>query len=62
MLISQLAFPLVMNSYWAFVPAAIGVAVLAARTVLEDRLLVEALPGYKDYMNRTRWKLLPGLL
>jgi protein-S-isoprenylcysteine O-methyltransferase Ste14 len=62
MLISQLAVPLVMNSYWAFVPAAIGVALLTARTVLEDRFLVDELPGYKDYTNRTRWKLLPGLL
>ena len=62
MLISQLAFPLVMNSYWAFVPAAIGVAVLVARTALEDRFLIEELPGYEDYTHRTRWKLLPGLL
>jgi protein-S-isoprenylcysteine O-methyltransferase Ste14 len=62
MLISQLAFPLVMNSYWAFVPATIGAVVLAARTILEDRFLVEELPGYESYTNRTRWKLLPGLL
>ena len=61
MLISLLSFPLVMNSYWAFVPSGIGVAVLAVRTVLEDRFLVEELPGYQDYTNRTRWKLLPGL-
>jgi protein-S-isoprenylcysteine O-methyltransferase Ste14 len=61
MLTSLLAFPLVMNSYWAFVPASIGAALLAVRTVLEDRLLVQELPGYKDYINRTRWKLLPAL-
>jgi protein-S-isoprenylcysteine O-methyltransferase Ste14 len=61
MLTSQLAFPLVMNSYWAIVPASIGAALLAVRTVLEDRFLVEELPGYKDYTNRTRWKLLPAL-
>ncbi len=61
MLTSLLAFPLVMNSYWALVPAGIGAALLAVRTVLEDRFLVEELPGYKDYTNRTRWKLLPAL-
>jgi protein-S-isoprenylcysteine O-methyltransferase Ste14 len=61
MLTSLLAFPLVMNSYWAFVPAGIGAGVLVARTVLEDRFLVEELPGFVDYANRTRRKLLPGL-
>lgn len=61
MLMSQLAFPLVMNSYWAFVPAGIGAGLLVVRTVLEDRFLVEELPGYADYSNRTRRKLIPGL-
>jgi protein-S-isoprenylcysteine O-methyltransferase Ste14 len=61
MLISLLAFPLVMNSYWAFIPAAIGAALLAVRTALEDRFLVDELPGYRDYTTRTRWKLLPAL-
>jgi protein-S-isoprenylcysteine O-methyltransferase Ste14 len=61
MLTSLLAFPLVVNSYWAFVPAGIGASVLVVRTVLEDRFLVEELPGYTDYTNRTRRKLLPGL-
>ncbi|HUX17444.1 MAG TPA: isoprenylcysteine carboxylmethyltransferase family protein [Phycisphaerae bacterium] len=61
MLTSLLAFPLVMNSYWAFVPAGIGAILLVVRTVLEDRFLVDELPGYRDYTNTTRWKLLPGL-
>ena len=61
MLTSLLAFPLVMNSYWAFVPAGIGASVLMVRTVLEDRFLVEELPGYANYTRRTRSKLLPGV-
>jgi protein-S-isoprenylcysteine O-methyltransferase Ste14 len=62
MLLSLLAFPLVMNSYWAFVPTAVGVALLIVRTVLEDRFLVDHLPGYADYTRRTTWKLIPGLM
>jgi hypothetical protein len=50
-----------MNSYWAFIPAAIGATLLVARTALEDRFLVNELPGYRDYTNMTRWKLFPGL-
>jgi protein-S-isoprenylcysteine O-methyltransferase Ste14 len=61
MLMSLLAFPLVMNSYWAFVPAGIGATLLVVRTILEDRFLIDELPGYKDYANTTRWKLFPGL-
>jgi protein-S-isoprenylcysteine O-methyltransferase Ste14 len=61
MLMSLLAFPLVMNSYWAFVPAGIAASVLVVRTVLEDRFLVKELPGYADYTNTTRSKLLPGV-
>jgi len=61
MLTSLLAFPLVMNSYWAFVPAGIGASVLVVRTVLEDRFLAEQLPGYTEYTDRTRRKLIPGL-
>lgn len=61
MLMSLLAFPSVLNSYWAFVSAGLGAALLVIRTILEDRFLVEQLPGYKDYTHGTRWKLLPGL-
>lgn len=61
MLLSVVAFPLVMGSYWAFVPAAIGMAVLIIRTVFEDRFLIGALPGYADYAARTRFKLIPGV-
>jgi len=61
MLASQLAFPLVMNSYWAFIPAGIGATLLIVRTALEDRFLVQELPGYRDYTTMTRWRLFPGL-
>jgi protein-S-isoprenylcysteine O-methyltransferase Ste14 len=61
MLMSLLAFPLLMNSYWAFVPAGVGAVLLVIRTVLEDRFLLAQLPGYADYAKRTPRKLLPGL-
>jgi protein-S-isoprenylcysteine O-methyltransferase Ste14 len=61
MLLSLLAFPLLMNSYWAFVPAVFGAVLLLIRTVIEDRLLTEELPGYRDYVARTRWRLIPAV-
>jgi len=61
MLMSLLAFPLVMNSYWAFIPALFAALLLIVRTVLEDRALLAELQGYKAYAAKTRWSLLPGL-
>jgi protein-S-isoprenylcysteine O-methyltransferase Ste14 len=31
------------------------------RTLLEDRFLRAELPGYPDYAERVRYRLLPGL-
>lgn len=61
MLISLLAFPLLINSYWAFIPTLLGAALLILRTTLEDRMLAEQLSGYPEYAARTRWRLVPGL-
>jgi protein-S-isoprenylcysteine O-methyltransferase Ste14 len=61
MLLSMLAVPLVLNAYVAFMPTAVGVALLVARTAREDRFLVASLPGYADFTGRTRWRLVPGL-
>jgi protein-S-isoprenylcysteine O-methyltransferase Ste14 len=61
MLISLLAFPLVMSSYWAFIPACLAAIVLIVRTVLEDRVLKEELPGYREYAAKTRWRLIPAV-
>lgn len=61
MLLSLLAFPLVLGSYWSLVPALPAAALLVVRTVLEDRFLAQNLPGYREYAARTRWRLLPGV-
>jgi protein-S-isoprenylcysteine O-methyltransferase Ste14 len=34
---------------------------LLYRTVTEDRMLKAELPGYRDYAERVRWRLLPGI-
>lgn len=60
-IVSVLAFPMMLGSYWAFVPIGISAALLVARAELEDRLLQNALQGYKEYAARTRWRLVPGV-
>jgi len=34
---------------------------LLYRTATEDRVLLGELPGYRDYAERVRWRLLPGI-
>jgi protein-S-isoprenylcysteine O-methyltransferase Ste14 len=34
---------------------------LLYRAITEDRILQAELPGYRDYSNRVRWRLIPGL-
>lgn len=53
--------PLVLGSSWAFLPAGIVALLLVIRTAFEDRTLQERLPGYQDYVRKTRHRLLPGI-
>ncbi len=57
----NLFVPLLLDSAWAFVPVAIFIAVIVARTYLEDRTLQAELPGYRDYTHRVRYRLIPGI-
>ena len=53
--------PLLLGSWWAFIPAAFAMLCLILRTALEDRTLRKELPGYEAYTQKVRYRLLPGL-
>ena len=54
------AMPIVLGSRWGLLPALIGAALFVRRTVLEDRFLQDHLPGYREYAEQVRWRLVPG--
>jgi len=56
-----LATPLILNSRWAFVPAAATAAVTVLRTLLEDRTLRNELDGYADYARQVKYRLMPAI-
>ncbi len=56
-----LAWPLVLGSLWAYIPAVCVALLFVFRTAHEDRTLRLELPGYEDYARRTRHRLIPGL-
>jgi protein-S-isoprenylcysteine O-methyltransferase Ste14 len=60
-LLTYLFTPILLDSYWAYIPVALLTVVLVIRTSLEDRTLQQELPGYADYAQRTRDRLLPGI-
>ncbi len=59
--LGYLGTPLALGSLWALIPASATVVFLIVRTALEDRTLQEELAGYRDYAQRVRYRLLPGI-
>lgn len=56
-----LASPLALGSYWALVPAAAIPVVLVARIRNEEQVLCRELPGYDEYRQQVRFRLIPGV-
>lgn len=53
--------PLALGSYWGLLMIVPIVATLAWRLLDEERVLKRDLPGYVDYCQRVRFRLIPGL-
>jgi protein-S-isoprenylcysteine O-methyltransferase Ste14 len=51
--------PLLLQSPWGLLPLPLVVAVLVARILNEEKVLIGGLPGYAEYMKKTRWRILP---
>lgn len=51
--------PLALGSYWAIIPAVLCIPMNVYRILGEEELLLQDLPGYKDYTLKTRYRLIP---
>jgi protein-S-isoprenylcysteine O-methyltransferase Ste14 len=60
-LISWVAAPFFFSSRVVAVICAITIVFYFYRTSLEDKTLREELPGYKEYAQRVRYRLIPGI-
>ena len=61
---NMLALPgmvLAFSSMWTLIPVAVALIIAVIRTVLEDQTLQDELPGYRDYVRRVRYRLIPGI-
>ena len=52
---------LTLGSWIALIPAALHAVLLVLRTSLEDRMLTTELPGYREYAQKVRYRLFPGV-
>ena len=59
--VSYLGMVLMLGSPWALIPFVFQQVVLVTRTALEDKLLQAELPGYVEYTQQTRYRLIPGI-
>jgi protein-S-isoprenylcysteine O-methyltransferase Ste14 len=56
-----IGLPLALNSWWGLTVSLALMVVIIIRTRLEDITLHNELPGYSDYSNRIRFRLIPGV-
>lgn len=60
-LILMLGIPLALGSWWGLLTFVPGIPTLVWRILDEERLLKRDLPGYAEYTQRVRFRLIPGL-
>ncbi|BCI54581.1 hypothetical protein NIIDNTM18_38590 [Mycolicibacterium litorale] len=60
-MVMMAGMPLALGSYWGLLPMLAGVPILVVRILDEEKLLVAELPGYGDYRQTVRFRLIPRL-
>lgn len=53
--------PLALGSYWAAIPTLLIIPLIVARIQNEEAVLVRELPGYPEYRQQTKHRLIPGI-
>lgn len=57
--IMMVGIPLALGSYWGLLFVIPGAVVLTLRILDEEKLLLQELPGYREYAERVRYRLVP---
>jgi len=59
--LASLLIPLALSTYWVYIPVLLANLVIILRTAKEDHFLRAELPGYAEYAQKTRYRLLPEI-
>jgi protein-S-isoprenylcysteine O-methyltransferase Ste14 len=60
-IVFYLSIPIALGSSYALFPAFCGAALFVFRTYMEDRTLQKELKGYREYTEKVRYRLIPGI-
>jgi hypothetical protein len=53
--------PLLLGSLWGLLGVVLFLPLLTARVLGEEAMLLDGLPGYREYAAKVRFRLLPGV-
>lgn len=59
--LQALGLPFLLGSLWALIPGITAVGLMIIRTALEDHTLQVELPGYREFVQKVRYRLIPGI-
>lgn len=57
----ELAVPIALGSWWAFIAGLLIAILTVVRTAMEDKTLQAELDGYQSYAQKVRFRLIPGV-
>jgi len=60
-IIFYLFTPLALGSYWTVIPTLFIIPVLIVRIIDEEKELLDNLEGYREYMQKVKYRLIPGV-
>jgi len=61
LILQALGVPILLGSLWALIPGITAAVCMIIGTSLEDCMLQAELPGYQDYVQKVRFRLVPGI-
>jgi len=59
LILSLLAYPFILGSWWGFLPNIVLSLIIVIRTALENRTLQKELSGYAEYAQKVKYRLIP---
>ena len=60
-ILQSLGLPFLLGSLWALIPGITAVGLMIVRTYFEDRTLQAELLGYGEFVQKVRYRLIPGI-